>query len=31
MKKEGKKGFQDLIKDIGDESKKMKKVKSVKA
>ena len=31
MEKKGKKGFQDLVKKVGDESEKMKKVKSVKA
>jgi len=31
MEKKVKKGFQDLMKKVGDESEKMKKVKSVKA
>ena len=31
MEKKVKKGFQDLLKKVGDESEKMKKVKSVRA
>ena len=31
MENKEKKGFQDFIKKVGDESGKMKKVKSVKA
>jgi hypothetical protein len=31
MEKKVKKGFQDLMKKVGDESEKMKKVKSVRA
>ena len=31
MENRRKKGFQDFIKKVGDESDKMKKVKSVKA
>ena len=31
MERKVKKGFQDLMKKVGDESEKMKKVKSVRA
>jgi hypothetical protein len=31
MEKKVEKGFQNLIKKVGDESEKMKKVKSIKA